>query len=320
MKLRGRAKLACVRRPKHSRRANRRCARHDGTEWRRQDCSRRKPRPRHGRPWVDANAPRNLGIGDPRTDWDFLERLPYASLESSAANIKGKIQANPRRVDEPDYPSHQPDRPFRVHRKERTRGDGLDYPKARMRTSSELRVTAKMPRGLGGRRGWRPQIGKRRVAGTIEPIQQDRRLRHRGHRRRHRPSPEPSCTSDGCSWRTWRPPAGRAPTPVGIETCGRGMLPGWLTDLRARAKADWNRLVPLRARLRREPYRPAGARRRTRRALFILRTEVRTPQPLPARRRRLSQLHPIWLVNRCGRRCSQEIDQCLSRHCLMSAS
>ena len=54
-----------------------------------------------------ANAPRNLGIGDGRADWDFLERLPHASLESSAANIKGKIQANPRRLDEPDYPSHQ---------------------------------------------------------------------------------------------------------------------------------------------------------------------------------------------------------------------
>src|SRR5215467_8381153 len=54
-----------------------------------------------------ANALRNLRIGDRRADWDFLERLPHASLESSAANIKGKIQANPRRLDEPDYPSHQ---------------------------------------------------------------------------------------------------------------------------------------------------------------------------------------------------------------------
>ena len=54
-----------------------------------------------------ANALCNLGIGDRRADRDLLERLPYASLESSAANIKGKIQANPRRLDEPDYPSHQ---------------------------------------------------------------------------------------------------------------------------------------------------------------------------------------------------------------------
>jgi len=54
-----------------------------------------------------ANALRNLRIGDRCADWNLLERLPHASLESSAANIKGKIQANPRRLDEPDYPSHQ---------------------------------------------------------------------------------------------------------------------------------------------------------------------------------------------------------------------
>ena len=54
-----------------------------------------------------ADAPRNLSIGHRRADRDLLERLPHASLESSAANIKGKIQADPRRLDEPDYPSHQ---------------------------------------------------------------------------------------------------------------------------------------------------------------------------------------------------------------------
>ena len=54
-----------------------------------------------------ADALRDLSIRHGRADRDLLERLPYASLESSAANIKGKIQTNPRRLDEPDYPSHQ---------------------------------------------------------------------------------------------------------------------------------------------------------------------------------------------------------------------
>jgi hypothetical protein len=32
-----------------------------------------------------ANAPRNLRIGDRRADWNLLEHLPHASLESSSA-------------------------------------------------------------------------------------------------------------------------------------------------------------------------------------------------------------------------------------------
>ena len=42
-------------------------------------------------------------------------------------------------------------------------------------------------------------------------------------------------------------------------------------------------------------------------------TEVRILQHLPARCRRLSRLHSMCLVNRCSGRCSQEIDQRLSR-------
>ena len=42
-----------------------------------------------------ADALRDLSIGHRRADRDLLERLPHASLESSAANIEGKLHADP---------------------------------------------------------------------------------------------------------------------------------------------------------------------------------------------------------------------------------
>ena len=53
------------------------------------------------------DAPRDLSIGHRRAGRDFLKRLPHAFLEGRAANIKGKIQADPRRLDEADDPRHQ---------------------------------------------------------------------------------------------------------------------------------------------------------------------------------------------------------------------
>ena len=61
-------------------------------------------------------------------------------------------------------------------------------------------------------------------------------------------------------------------------------------------------LIPLPSRTCAEPYRPASQKTpgslEERKSFVILRTEVRILQPLPARCRRLSRLHPIWLVNR----------------------
>src|ERR1700723_696812 len=48
------------------------------------------------------NTARKFGIGHRLSGRHFQERLPYALLEDSAANIKGKFQANPRCLDEPD--------------------------------------------------------------------------------------------------------------------------------------------------------------------------------------------------------------------------
>src|SRR4051794_33623003 len=42
-------------------------------------------------------------------------------------------------------------------------------------------------------------------------------------------------------------------------------------------------------------------------ALSLLRTEFRIPPPLPAGGRPDIRLHPICLVDRCGRRCRQEV-------------
>ena len=54
-----------------------------------------------------ANAPRNFSIGHSRAGRDFLERLPHAFLEGSAANIKRKIQPDPWLFDESDDSRHQ---------------------------------------------------------------------------------------------------------------------------------------------------------------------------------------------------------------------
>src|ERR1700722_4820126 len=53
------------------------------------------------------NTPGDLSIGHRRAGRDFLKRFPHAFLESRAANIKGQIQTDPRRLDEPDDTSHQ---------------------------------------------------------------------------------------------------------------------------------------------------------------------------------------------------------------------
>jgi hypothetical protein len=45
-----------------------------------------------------ADAPRDLSIGQRGADRNLLERLPHASLESSAVNIKGKVEPDPRRA------------------------------------------------------------------------------------------------------------------------------------------------------------------------------------------------------------------------------
>src|ERR1700692_15591 len=53
------------------------------------------------------DTPCNFSIGYRRAGRHFLERLPHPFLESCAANIKGKIQPDPRCFNEPDDLRHQ---------------------------------------------------------------------------------------------------------------------------------------------------------------------------------------------------------------------
>jgi hypothetical protein len=86
------------------------------------------------------------------------------------------------------------------------------------------------------------------------------------------------------------------------------------------SKADSNPWSHFRAAPCAEPYRPAltlrkpeDETRKPGRASSSCGPGFESFRPLPARCRRLSRLHSICLVNRCGGRCSQEIDQCLRR-------
>jgi hypothetical protein len=49
----------------------------------------------------------NLGIGSCLANRDFLERLPYALLESRAADVERKIEADPWGLNQPDNPRNQ---------------------------------------------------------------------------------------------------------------------------------------------------------------------------------------------------------------------